>query len=212
MTKNNNTEFNLESEMIPIIIDGMFKEFKYQYHIEEFETGNGIPDIVFAKGLNHRFYKRMDYESYYFMTNLLEKKIVHVDLSRTYSKKYHEVEKYLIKNKYIERINEYTYIRKKTFKPIIDEIIAVEAKLSDWKGGFHQASKYTYFANKSYLALCESKIRNVDMNLLKINGIGLISVNKNNIEIIIEPKNKKPLNMVSFLYSSQKIHENIYAV
>ena len=46
------------------------------------------------------------------------------------------------------------------------KIIAIEAKLSDWKNGFYQALRYRYFANQSYLAIKNGYIKNIDKSTL----------------------------------------------
>ena len=204
-----NKEFILEKEMIPIIIKEFCQKFDVRYYIEEFETGNGIPDIVFAKGVKHRFHKKMDYDSYHFISEVLQTKEVKFNDKVIDYEKYKELKNYLIKNNYIEEKESNKYIRKKLFKPLLGDIIAIEAKLSDWKNGFYQALRYKYFAHESYLALSKSKIKNVDKSLLNKQGIGLISVDINNIEIIIKPKKSSPINTASYLYSSQKFYETI---
>ena len=51
-----NKEFLLEAQMIPVLIKECCKIFGAKYYIEEFQTGNGIPDIVFAKNVKKRYY------------------------------------------------------------------------------------------------------------------------------------------------------------
>lgn len=204
-----NEEFILETEMIPVIIKGISNKLGVKYYIQEFETGNGIPDIVFAKEIRHKFHRKMDYESLHIISKILSEEEIIFDSTVVDYGKYKELKDYLIRNKYIEILNDGSFVRKKIFKPLINEIIAVEAKLSDWKNGLYQALRYKYFANESYLALSKSKIKNVDQKLFKNKGIGLISVDTNDIEIIVNAKKQNPINVTSFLYSSQKFYEEI---
>lgn len=204
-----NKEFILESEMIPVIIKGVCKSFDVKYYIEEFQTGNGIPDIVFARGVKRKFYKKMDYESYYFISELMKNEVITFEDKIIKLDKYKELKEYLIKNKYIRKIDTGIFQKEKNLQPLTGEIIAIEAKLSDWKNGFYQALRYKYFAHESYLALSENKIKNVDIELLKSKNIGLISVGNNNIDIIMHSKKTTPLNSASCFYSSQNIYESI---
>ena len=43
--------------------------------------------------------------------------------------------------------------------PLVRSVVAVEAKLSDWRGGFKQARRYTRFANQTYMALDARRAR-----------------------------------------------------
>jgi hypothetical protein len=58
--------------------------------------------------------------------------------------------------------------------PIADEVIAIEAKLKDWRHGIIQANRYKSFANKVYLAVPPATAAKVDMDILRKFNIGLI--------------------------------------
>lgn len=204
-----NNEFILEAEMIPVIIRECCKKFDAKYYIEEFQTGNGIPDIVFAKDIQKKTYEKMDYEAYYLASELMKNKIIKLDNNIIKIDKYKELKKYLIKNRYIKKIDKNVFQKEKEITPLIGEIIAIEAKLSDWKNGFYQALRYKYFAHESYLAISESKIKNINLELFKANGIGLLAVNEKEVKIIIKAQKESPINMASCLYSSQNIYETI---
>lgn len=101
-----------------------------------------------------------------------------------------------IKNNYKKRYNLYDEIR--LYSRIIDllllgknkskTIIAMEFKLKDWEKAFVQAFTYLLIANYVYIVLYRKNIKKVDKNLLKTNGIGLISATKNSYRILIKPK------------------------
>ncbi len=101
-----------------------------------------------------------------------------------------------IKKNYTKRFRLYEEIR--LYSRIIDlllfdknkskTIIAMEFKLKDWKKAFIQAFTYLLIANYVYIVLYHKNIKNVDKDLLKINGIGLISATKNRYRIILKPK------------------------
>lgn len=68
------------------------------------------------------------------------------------------------------------------------EIIAIEAKVSDWRSGLRQAMRYQEYADYSYLAVYEDKIS----SCLKYSatfeamGIGLIGVSNSGVRIYME--------------------------
>jgi hypothetical protein len=55
-------------------------------------------------------------------------------------------------------------------------VIAVEAKVRDWRAGLRQAMMYRLCANRVYLAVEERFSRNTDEDALARYGIGLIAV------------------------------------
>ncbi len=56
------------------------------------------------------------------------------------------------------------------------EILAIEAKISNWKIGFRQAFSRLFYVDRSYIAICREYAKKVDCEILQKNGIGLISV------------------------------------
>lgn len=64
------------------------------------------------------------------------------------------------------------------------EILAIEAKISNWKIGFRQAFSRLFYVDRSYIAICREYINKVDCEILKKHGIGLISVDSS-AEVII---------------------------
>ena len=152
----------------------------------------------------------MDYESYYFLSEIMKNNKISFDKNIIQFNKYKELKKYLINNGYIKQFNDNTFLKQKDIVPLVSDIIAIEAKLSDWKNGFYQALRYKYFAHESYLAISESKVKNVDLQLLIEHGIGLIAVCNNEVKIVLNAKNEKPINYASCLYSSQNFYEKIY--
>lgn len=68
------------------------------------------------------------------------------------------------------------------------EIIAIEAKVSDWKSGLRQAMRYQEYADFSYLAVYEEKINSClkHKEAFEAMGIGLIGVSNNGIRIYMD--------------------------
>ncbi|MFC1512503.1 hypothetical protein ACFL4S_00470 [bacterium] len=110
----------------------------------------------------------------------------------------------LAQNNFLIKKNDY-YIVKELYKPSVKKLIAIEAKLNNWKEGFYQALRYQCFSHQSYLALSSEKIKNVDTNLLIAHKIGLISVFKDKIKFIINPRVTKPKNITAYYHLSKYI-------
>jgi hypothetical protein len=158
----------------------------------EIRMGIGIPDLTFNLGADSRLKKLDDYS----MLEIL--KYIQIKHQVTYKQltNYFNIGVSRIK-KYVANLAEMSLVRvkediikiiKNIFNAKLGTIISVEAKLKDWKNGCLQAQRYLFFSDYSYLALPEDKIRNVDFELLEKTGIGLLSIENNNLEEIISPE------------------------
>lgn len=84
-------------------------------------------------------------------------------------------------NKNFEVINEY--------KLITDNVIAIEAKLKDWKRAIFQARRYKKFSDFSYVLLDEHYARPAlnNIEVFEAYNIGLITMSNNNYSIHYQP-------------------------
>lgn len=115
-------------------------------------------------------------------------------LSKSFLK--YRILKQLEEDKYIRRVNGRFYFRINGWIPIAKEIIAIEAKLKNWKQGVLQANRYKSFANKVYLAIPVEIAHLVDKTLLKRCNVGLIVLDtKQNQKKVSRIKREKPLNI-----------------
>lgn len=109
-----------------------------------------------------------------------------------------------IMHKYIERyFNQYQFKHEvKFFKKKIDFVFldenenlhAVELKVKDWKNALSQIDTNQLFAKYCYLGIWHSYSYLVQKKILKKYGIGFISINKNNVEILLKPKKSSIVN------------------
>ena len=60
------------------------------------------------------------------------------------------------------------------YNPADNGLVAIEAKLSRWRRAFQQAMTYRICANDVYIAIPAGISHRVDIELLKMYGIGLI--------------------------------------
>lgn len=65
-------------------------------------------------------------------------------------------------------------------------VIAVEAKQTRWRDAMLQARRYSYFAEQSYIAVWKETLRLVDQSLLATHQLGLIGVEIDSAEVVIE--------------------------
>ena len=61
--------------------------------------------------------------------------------------------------------------------PKNNEVVAIEAKISNWYRALQQATSYTMCADKVYLALWDKYVHRANKEFLDRYGIGLLSVN-----------------------------------
>ncbi len=203
--------FRYEKEMIPILREHLSKKYQIKYFINEFNSGNGIADLVFTtKDVNKYSKTIFDYDLIEIILANLNRKNKKINILKFNKNTYISAKQskilleFLIENGNLERIDENVLIVKEKYSAPTKNIISIEAKLSDWKNGLYQAMRYRTYSNKSYLALSEKFIHRVDLNLLKDNGIGLMSVSPNQVNIIIKATTKQPTNQVAYTYLSEK--------
>lgn len=194
--------FNLEKEMIPVLIDELSSMYNTNSFVKEFNTGNGIADLVFTTKINN---ESIVLNSYALMSTFIQyfhnkKKISISNVNKI--PQLRKLFKYLEDNDLVHVNNDYVQLNK-PYQPHTKDLISIEAKLKDWRSGFYQALRYQFFSQKSFLAISSEYVHRVDINTLKLSNIGLISVSKNGIEIIFNPKNKNIIDDVSYYYLSE---------
>ncbi len=113
-----------------------------------------------------------------------------VPVSKSYLK-YHLLRE-LEDNGYVKKIDDNYYYKVNGWVPLVSEMIAIEAKLRDWRRGFIQANRYKYFADKTYLAILAQYRHLVDDEILARQNVGLfiLSEDGKNVEEIICPKSQ----------------------
>jgi len=199
--------FTQEKDMIPVIRNKLGIVFDTNFFIEEFRSGNGIVDLAFTtSSFNcHKPFDNFDFETVYFLTTFLNKKnkkLTFKNLSSRSSLKKTKIKlilNCLLDFGYIEKKDGH-YIVIETYKAALADLISIEAKIKDWKKGFHQAMRYKYFSDMSYLAISDEYLHRVDIELLKNNNVGLIAVSKEDARFICKPRRKNPKNRTSYNY------------
>lgn len=160
--------------------------FKIFYHLPDMESGKNPVDLNY----------------------LIQK----TNLSKSFLK--YSVLKQLERDGYVKRVENNFYFKINGWIPIAKEIVAIEAKMKDWKRGFLQANRYKSFANKVYLAVPSRIEHLVDRKLLRKHNVGLIvldtaSNQKKTLPVrTIEPLNPFKHNLATEFVLTRKILAN----
>lgn len=158
-------------------------------YANEIRMGIGIPDISFNLGGNRRIKCVDDYYLFSIWDYVYAKKKTTIkEIGNQFLFTLEKVKKYVlqlagmslveIKDEVVRVINSIKDAR-------LGITVAVEAKISDWKNGLLQAQRYLLFSDYSYLALPEKNIKLVNIDLLKVVGIGLLSVKEGKLEEVL---------------------------
>jgi hypothetical protein len=80
----------------------------------------------------------------------------------------------------------------------LDDVVAIEAKLSDWTKGLYQASRYRQFANRTYLLLDENGLRRALKSRAAFERaqVGLIGRHGNGFKIYVSSPRIEPFRQI----------------
>lgn len=197
-----------ESAMIPVI-----KEYKNEIFpsknpeiAEEVNSGFGIADVVLFNLDNDVIKKRQhthvpQIKSYeiletFSVVNELdvpEINITHLYESLPYSEKVFKdkILNFLTSTGIADNIDNTCLRFNYKYESPLKEIVAIEAKVSNWQRGLYQAYRYRQYADLSYLALHSQYIERAkqNINLFENLNVGLIRVDddRDELEIIYKP-------------------------
>ena len=116
-------DFKLENEMVKSMIAPLSEIFNTENYLTEFQTGNGIPDVVFAQNIENNN-EILNYDEFSQISKLLRKKNILKD-----ELKNNRIKTYLISNGYITENNTQFIVQKRKLNASIENIIAIEAKI-----------------------------------------------------------------------------------
>lgn len=179
----------LESELVDNITDYLNK-YGIRY-TKEIHMGIGVPDVSINIGASKSMPLLSDYYLLLIAEYISEKRKVTIcDLADRFSFDKTKIQSYinqLVSEYIVKQIENIVYINRKIFGRNLGKTISIEAKIKNWKSGILQAERYLMFSDFSFLAIPEGKVRNVDVELLKKSGIGLLSISEYGIEEVIKP-------------------------
>lgn len=170
--------------------------------LEEVNLGFGVADIVISR-LRAAFGQLNEVELNYFDITIYKivesSREITLDeikqITRASNQSIKASLDKLILESYINK-QDIFYRIKNTYQHQIEETIAIEAKLKNWKRALHQAYRYKWFASLSYVVLdCKNinpAIRNI--HEFKKYNVGLATIAKNgNLDVLFKPQSEAPL-------------------
>lgn len=187
--------FTNERELVDTLVMYLKEKYKIQYVARELQSGNNIADVVFSESIDRNYILFDNYiNSYYYVKNIYNKHKIRLNnleiCNSKNEKEFKQFLKVLEKQGYIKVIDDKIEVIKK-INLVTKNLVAVEAKLFDWKSGIKQAIRYKEFSNKVYVAIEETQLEKVDRDTFRRENIGLMTVSKSGVKEIIRPKKEK---------------------
>ena len=186
--------FAKEKELVEKLVEYLERKYQIKYITRELQSGNNIADVVYTEKIDREYILFDTYmDSYYYVKKIYNKHEVDIDelaINQKYKKDFKVFLKYLEENGYIKISKNHIEVIKKV-DLATKNLVAIEAKLYDWKSGIEQAFRYKDYATKVYVALDSDNIEKVDKEIFKENNIGLLSVSEDEVKEIIKCKKEK---------------------
>lgn len=223
--------------MIPILKDNFLvsvfdqEATTDQYTIgEEFRSQYGIPDLLFYNFDNSVVDTRMQNQLEPVLSKEIIKTLLLIQGKKKITLSYlqenlpfnkevikNKVVKYLLHNNYLNRsLNNYEayWVGSNVYKSCMNNMFAIEAKISNWRRGFYQAYRYKWFSHYSFLALHNSFIIPAlnNLKLFEQYNIGLMSIdtNERDIKVFYKPKQEKPYSKEIAALTFEKLFVNYW--
>lgn len=187
--------FSNEKQLVEKLVLDLQEKYNTPYIVRELRGGNNIADVVYTTDINRENIVFDEYlNAYYYVNIIYKKKRIHLkdtkisDLKT--SKRFYNFLRELEELGYIKIEGNYVTSVKK-IDTVTKNLIAVEAKLSDWKAGLEQAIRYKQYADEVYVAISSEYVDKVDKDLLRSMNIGLMSVSDGKLKIPVKAKKEK---------------------
>lgn len=109
---------------------------------------------------------------------------------------------------FITQFDSNCFIVKKEYAPVIDKVIAIEAKLKNWRRALTQAQRYKKFADYTFVLLDKAYAAPAlkSINKFKSMNVGLITMDSSNFKVEVLPPE---INVKKINYSS-RVNEAAY--
>lgn len=187
--------FRYERDLVNELVEILQKDYNIKYIVRELKNGKNIADVVCSKEIERDFIIFDEYiESYYYFNEILTHRKLNIEelniTNKELMKKFKTFLKKLEKEGYINLTNNKIEVIKKV-DIASKNVMAIEAKLTDWKSGLSQAMTYKQYSDYVYVAIDESCYSHVDRQLFKDNNVGLFLVGKGYVKKVITPKKEK---------------------
>lgn len=206
--------FTSEKELVEKLVKELKLKYNTNYIVKELRGGNNIADVVYTSEIERDKIVFDEYfNAYYYFHEIYNKKKVNIDkikiTDKNTNKKFNNFLHELEAMGYIKLEGSYIKTIKK-IDTVSKNLVAIEAKISDWKSGLEQANRYKQFANETYVAISDEFVSKVDKDKFKESNTGLMSVSENGMKIIIKAKKKKVENLDIQYYIMDRFLKQFY--
>jgi hypothetical protein len=173
--------------------------------VDEINAGYGIADLVAGEGTNGELERRTNLAGA--ITNVHQLRLLLLatsDTSEMQLREWAPVSWPSLRAQAIEPLIGAGLLEKRSvgmdtvYRATVDlfdpfkGLVAVELKLRDWTRGVAQATRYRIFAERAYLALPFGQIRDAAVAEARRNGIGLLAVNAESVDVVEEAPRHVP--------------------
>lgn len=205
--------FKYEKDLVNELVKILQEDYDIKYVVRELQNGKNIADVVYSKELQRDFAIFDEYiDSYYYFNEIITKKKKNIDELNIQNKdllrRFKKFLKKLEKAGYITIDNNKIHIIKKV-DLASKNVVAIEAKLSDWKSGLNQAITYKQYSDYVYVAIDECVYKKINIKQFEDNNVGLILVGKGHIKKVFIPKKEKDFNVDIKYYMIDKFISSI---
>ncbi len=213
-----------ESEMIEPIKACLAGLWEDSVVVEELGVGYGVADVVVARPCADGVRQRLRLRQTATLPRRAEVQVVRalqqleeatfdllVELTGISARRLrYNVLRFLLAENYVERIADDTFQLLGEYRPVAQEIWAVEAKMKNWFEGLCQAKRYQHFAHKTYLAIAAPNRDRVRDGILREQNVGLITVSRDAAAIVFHPRRRRPRSEELFLMTNERIWDRLY--
>lgn len=205
--------FKYEKDLVNELVKILQEDYDIKYVVRELQNGKNIADVVYSKELQRDFAIFDEYiDSYYYFNEIITNKKKNIDelniKNKDLLKRFKKFLKKLEKAGYITIDNNKIHIIKKV-DLASKNVVAIEAKLSDWKSGLNQAITYKQYSDYVYVAIDECIYKKINIKHFEENNVGLILVGKGHIKKVFTPKKEKDFNVDIKYYMIDKFISSI---
>ena len=205
--------FELESQLVEKLVDDLQHKYGVKHIVKELRGGINIADIVCAKNIIRDVVLFDEYSNArHYFEKIYGRKIVSInklkELTSTDYVKFNKFLHYISNQGYLE-FNNQRILNVRKIEKATDTLVAIEAKLTDWRTGIVQAKRYKQYADKVYVAIPAELKSIVDIDLFKRENVGLILVSKKESKIYIKCRKEAPQNKDIKYYMEDKFIEKL---
>lgn len=210
----------LEAQMIEPIRDLMLQSMSVGIAVSEFRAGYGVPDLVGAVLCRRSCQARMrmgvrhalDHPYLVEVLFALRKgsRMARCDLLGKVT-----MSESTLRNRVLPRLCSYGLIEHDADGRVrllavppqpTRSLVAVEAKQTRWLDAILQARRYTFFADRSYVAVWSDVVPRVDRGLLYRHRLGLIEVEDDRASVVVEAPARRPREPQMNRYCSEYLY------